>query len=311
VATREQPLLRACRLSAAPVAGVLELIAEERQDWKQRLSWDPSDLGEALELAASARMLVGAAVLRGRRPVAYLSAHVSKDTLRPCSLRIRPDAPPETARVLVDAALGLSEAAGRQVEAQLTAFEHQEALDAAFAARGAGVVAREWLSAALVGELPEGPARSVRPWSSDHLEACAEALSEAHEGGVEALINSAFRSPEAATTYLKDVVRGPGCGYFQPWASSLVVENGRVLGFCLVTTVAPGVAHLPQVAVRPEAQGRGLGAALLDRAWRAARAEGCRRMTLSVSLENQRARSWYVRRGFSRLAALSAYHRAP
>ena len=33
MATREQPVLRACRLSAAPVSGVLELMAEERRAW--------------------------------------------------------------------------------------------------------------------------------------------------------------------------------------------------------------------------------------------------------------------------------------
>ena len=31
-------------------------------------------------------------------------------------------------------------------------------------------------------------------------------------------------------------------------------------------------------------------------------------MTLSVSLDNERARSWYLRAGFRPLAPLSAYH---
>lgn len=309
MATREQPHLRACRLSAAPVSGVLELIAEERQAWRDRLLWDASELGEALELAASARLLAGSAVLEGRHLVAYLSAHVSSETFRPCSLRIRPEAPPETARLLVEAALALPEARPRKLEAQLTAFEHQDALDAAFAAHGAGVVAREWLGAELSVGHAEPASEPLVPWSSEHLDGCAAALAAAHGGGVEALINSAFCSPEAAQTYLRDVVRGPGCGDFQPWASSVALERGRVLGFCLVTTVATGVAHLPQVAVRPEAQGRGLGSALLRRAWGSARAAGCRRMTLSVSLDNQRARSWYRRHGFERLARLSAYYR--
>lgn len=300
--------MHACRLSAAPVSGVLELIAEEREDWKQRLHWDATELGEALHLAASARLLTGSAVLVGRRMAGYLSAHVSQDAFRPCSIRIRPDAPPETARLLVETALALPEAQGRHLEAQLTVFEHQDALDAAFVARGAGLVTRQWLEVAIPEEASGAPSALVRPWSGDHLEACAETLARAHQGGVEALINASFRSPEAAAAYLRDVVRGPGCGYFQPWASSLALENGRVIGFCLVTTVAPGVAHLPQVAVCPEGQGRGLGAALLRRAWRAARAEGCRRMTLSVSLENEMARRWYERSGFRPLARLSAYH---
>ncbi len=308
MATREQPLVRPCRLSAAPVSGVLDLISEEREVWKRRLLWDSSELAEALEAAASARLLAGSAVLVGRNPVAYLSAHVSPEVFRPCSVYIRPEAPPETAQLLVETALELPEVQGRQLEAQLTVFEHQEALDAAFASCGVGVVAREWLGASLRAELPEVASDLIRPWASEHLEGCASALAEAHQGGIEARINSAFRSREAAATYLRDLVRGPGCGYFQPWASSVAVEDGRVVGFGLVTTVAPGVAHLPQVAVSPGAQGRGLGAALFQRAWSAARREGCRRMTLSVSLENERARSWYQRLGFRPLARLSAYH---
>ena len=35
-------MLRACRLSAAPVAGVLSLITEERKLWKERLLWEHS-----------------------------------------------------------------------------------------------------------------------------------------------------------------------------------------------------------------------------------------------------------------------------
>ena len=308
MATREQPFLRPCRLSAAPVSGVLRLMAEEREVWKRRLLWDSSELAEALESAASARLLAGSAVLVGRRPVAYLSAHVSTEVFRPCSVHIRPEAPPETAQLLVETALDLPELQGRQLEAQLTAFEHQEALDAAFASCGVGVVAREWLGASLATELPEADSELVRPWSSEHLEGCAVVLAGAHQEGIEARINSAFRGEEAAASYLRDLVRGPGCGYFQPWASSVALEAGRVVGFCLVTTVAPGVAHLPQVAVSPGAQGRGLGAALFRRAWHAARHEGCKRMTLSVSLENERARSWYQRLGFRPLARLSAYH---
>lgn len=310
VATRQQPSLRACRLADAPLPGVLALIAEERRAWKQRLLWDPQELGDALEMAASVRLLPGVAVLEGRRPVAYASAHSTQAAFRPCSLLIRPDAPPDAAELLVKGLLGLSEAAGRRLEAQLTAFARQDELDAAFAARGVHVEPRRWLHAALEG--PSGRVEvgsSVRPWSTELLGACGAVLAEAHAGGVEARINASFLSEASSAAYLAEVVRGPGCGHFLPWASSVALVDGRVAGFCLVTTVSPGVAHVPQVAVRPGAQGRGLGGALLDRSLGCAAAEGCHRVTLSVSDENRRARGWYEGRGFRCLEPFSAYWR--
>ena len=308
MATRQQPSLRACRLADAPLPDLLGLIAEERRDWRQRLLWDPRELGDALEMAASARLLPGVAVLDGGRAVAYASVHASGASYRPCSVRLRRQAPPESAQVLVEALLALPEAEERRLEAQLTAFEWQDALDEAFAARGVGVARRRWLHASLASEEgTDSPHAAVRPWSGELLEACADLLAAAHAGGVEARINASFEDPSSSAGYLREVVRGPGCGHLLPWASSVAVLGGRVAGFCLVTTVSPGVAHVPQVAVHPRHQGRGLGDALLGRARRCAAAEGCHRVTLSVSEENQRAGRWYEARGFQELERFSAY----
>ena len=69
--------------------------------------------------------------------------------------------------------------------------------------------------------------------------------------------------------------------------------------------------HLPQVAVHPAAQGRGLGRALLARAATVAAGAGRVRLTLSVSCGNLRAAGWYGRLGFEELARFSAYYRDP
>ena len=50
MATREQPLVRACRLAAAPVAGVLELIEEERDELMRDIEGWADEIAETMDL---------------------------------------------------------------------------------------------------------------------------------------------------------------------------------------------------------------------------------------------------------------------
>ncbi len=58
-------------------------------------------------------------------------------------------------------------------------------------------------------------------------------------------------------------------------------------------------AHLSVLAVTAEAEGKGVGSALLDRSEAWARERGSDRLTLSALVTNGRARALYERRGFS------------
>ncbi len=58
-------------------------------------------------------------------------------------------------------------------------------------------------------------------------------------------------------------------------------------------------AHLSVLAVTAEAEGKGVGSALLDYAEAWARARGSARLTLNALVTNHRARAIYERRGFA------------
>jgi GNAT superfamily N-acetyltransferase len=58
-------------------------------------------------------------------------------------------------------------------------------------------------------------------------------------------------------------------------------------------------AHLSVLAVTAEAEGLGVGSALLDRSEAWARERGSDRLTLSALVTNSRARGLYERRGFA------------
>ena len=86
-----------------------------------------------------------------------------------------------------------------------------------------------------------------------------------------------------------------------------VADEGRVLGSVTVELTAkvdptrelvPGEAHLRMLGVAPEAQGQGVGRALVEAAAALARAAGKSRLTLGTRSEMVAARRLYERMGF-------------
>ena len=77
--------------------------------------------------------------------------------------------------------------------------------------------------------------------------------------------------------------------------------GGAVAGF-LVAEVLDGCADVEEVSVRPEAEGRGLGSALLEAAADWARTEGLDGVTLTTFRDVPWNAPFYERRGFRVLA---------
>ena len=80
-------------------------------------------------------------------------------------------------------------------------------------------------------------------------------------------------------------------------------EDGERRGFLHLQThkdflTGALTCHISDIAVTPEADGRGVGRALLDFAERWAKEHRCRFVTLSVFPGNERARRVYERHGF-------------
>jgi ribosomal-protein-alanine N-acetyltransferase len=95
-----------------------------------------------------------------------------------------------------------------------------------------------------------------------------------------------------------------------------LLRTGRVRavsrpdGFAMVQIIAPE-AELLTIAVRPSAQGRGIGAALLRAAMADAAAAGASRMMLEVDCENVPARRLYEAAGFAVDGVRKSYYRHP
>lgn len=80
--------------------------------------------------------------------------------------------------------------------------------------------------------------------------------------------------------------------------------DGRPAGCAFLVTLVDyfnqrSHAHLSVLAVSADAEGRGVGSALIDRSIAWAKSRGSDRLTLSALVTNARARALYERKGFS------------
>ena len=90
----------------------------------------------------------------------------------------------------------------------------------------------------------------------------------------------------------------------------VAVHGGAIVGYAVSWCVIDE-AELANLAVLRSMRGRGVGAALLDRAMDDARLAGCVVMHLEVRDSNAAARGLYESRGFGMVGRRKGYYRAP
>ena len=111
------------------------------------------------------------------------------------------------------------------------------------------------------------------------------------------------RAPEDLWHGDRALVQAWGAGERPDADVRVVRENNTILGVSVVTrgkdllTHVPN-AHLEILAVAPQAEGQGVGSALLNAAQAEARRQGLATMSLHVFSNNQRARRLYEKMGF-------------
>jgi len=105
--------------------------------------------------------------------------------------------------------------------------------------------------------------------------------------------------------YVTQLVTTNACGSFLPEASVTLsgASPAELDGATLLTRLTPDTAHLAQIAIAPDARGRGLARRLLTASLDAARTAGCARATLLVSERNAAAGRLYGAMGFEEVAA--------
>jgi mycothiol synthase len=153
--------------------------------------------------------------------------------------------------------------------------------------------------------LTTGPARTPFPLRQLEVERDAVALHELDAASFSA--NADYR-PESLTAFREQHLETHDLA---PELSLVAEEDGRVVGFLLADRwVKEAVGYVDLLAVHPDRQRHGLGAAMLQTAFGLFAAAGLREGQLGVASDNPRALALYERVGMTLRFQADTYERA-
>lgn len=211
----------------------------------------------------------------------------------------------------------------RRVEAQLPHFRF-EALEPCFRAHGFQGYLRRFMARRLGNPLPPSAAPSssgaaqgsrapegfsILSWERLHDREAAKTLYETYRNHVDAGINDQYSSLAGTTRLIENIVLQQGCGECLPRISRVAIHwpSQQLAGLLAVTAVRPRTAHIPQVAIPPPFQGRGLGTVLMESAFQDLTRQGYEEISLTVTDANIGAVRLYERLGFTTFREFGAF----
>lgn len=282
---------------------VSRLYAAETERWRRDLHWNIASQWATVEAARASGQLPGFIAQSSSGDVLGWSFQVvHHDTLQVGALVA--DSPATTER-LVNVILHSREA---RATASVMMFGYFDApgLHACLAPRGLAAERYRYLQKQLPARTSDSGA-AIRTF--DHADSTAVTdLLVASYDAVDPLRPFAKTGRrDEWVEYVTQLTCVSGCGTFEPAMSPVIpCEFGGLDGAALVTRLAPGVAHLAQVAVHPVVRGRKIGSQLMRDVMAAAQRKGCDRLTLLVSERNEAAGRLYDRLGFVKAATFAS-----
>ncbi|HXK10938.1 MAG TPA: GNAT family N-acetyltransferase [Vicinamibacteria bacterium] len=297
--------MRTRRLRDVSPRELRPLLDEEAASWESELGWDFTDVRAAVAGGAERGTLPGRVVTDGSRAAAY--CYYMVDASRVIVGSIFAGQEHRAQRLedeLVDAVVAdaRGERGSGRVECQ-TLFCTAPSADgrferAGFVGRARHYMRRDLGTTPLPPETSPPPGVTLRPLRRDDLKAAAELVYRSHVGSVDAALNLTYSTLGSCRAFVDTLVVRSGCGRFDPEASRLAEAQWGPVGVLIASRLSRTNGHVCQVSVAPEAQGRGLGAALMATALRAFRGQGLASATLSVTVDNLRAHRLYELLGF-------------
>jgi ribosomal protein S18 acetylase RimI-like enzyme len=310
--------LRVVDLDSVPPAELEGFFRREQALWREQLSWDVSSAVSAFRRAMERGGISGKAVRCGSSTAAYGYFIVEAGRGVMTGLAVAPEWSGEEVGPLLVRSMAreLTDRGVSRIESQFVSFDAPW-LVPSFEAEGFETFVREFrrlpLSAPAPVERPQpfsGPF-VLRPWKSWNLTEASQLMQSAHASGIDARMNELYRSSEGCRSLLTSVLRHRGCGSAVLEASTVArdARTDRAVGFAVVTETSVRKAHLAQLAVAPDFQGRGLGRLLLTRTLERLTEMGYDGLSLMVSRDNRRALDLYRSMGFALVIAFPVFSR--
>jgi GNAT superfamily N-acetyltransferase len=278
------------------------LYEAERRQWLDDLGWDTGEAWSEIEGARTAGRLPGLLAVDDRGSICGWTYFLIDDRVAQVGSLVGES--PEATRALIDSVL--ARAAGHAECVTCFSYTKAPGLEAALTAHGFEVTRYHYLSRTANPLDPFRP-DGAEAWRDGDEKQAADLLRAAY--GSNGRFFAAHGLPREWHRYVHNLVAYPGCGRFDRTATRVLREEGRMTALVMMTALGPGVAHVAQVAVRPEQRGQGLAGKLLDRALALAHAGGRSRATLLVEDGAHAARTLYAHRGFRPCATFIAARR--
>ncbi len=135
-------------------------------------------------------------------------------------------------------------------------------------------------------------------------------ICNSYQGSTDFKLCHDYQSREGCIRFLNNLVKHPGCGTFSPQTSYIVLDSEeQACGVLLTSKISPDTGMIPQISVRNDCQGKGIGSFLLRTYFKDARESGLERITLSVSEANEGACQLYDHLGFQKTRDFHAFVR--
>ncbi len=281
------------------------LFDREREEWEHQLYWDYREPQRVIAAMIDAGSLPGFVALQDGGPVAY-TFHVEvarKGLLGGCFASKVAAGEGAEERLLERSVAALKgNPAIHRIESQFINFREWP-IARFFAGKGFSQFDRCFMVRDC--QLEYSPRRLVaaelRQLSLGDLDEMAKLTLDTYASVIDRKVTYHYQSLAECLEFLSNLVFRPGCGSFLPEASYSArdLRTNDLMGFVLTSRISPQDGHIPQIAVAPAHQGKGLGVELLGRAIRYLDLNGYQRVSLTVTESNSGAFKLYQRFGFS------------
>ncbi|MEE8348520.1 MAG: GNAT family N-acetyltransferase [Acidobacteriota bacterium] len=310
--------LNTVRLTTVGSEQLERIFQQELQCWEKELFWDYQPAISLIKKYVSSRSLPGWAVTNDKgdlfgyayyvvnHPVGYIG-----------NIYVRSEcATAATYALLLDKILYSLSSSSRvqRIESQLFAFNCD--LAPLFKSHDFVAAERHFLSLSLDQlEVDHGKANALKDfrisrWKKKFLQPAAEVIHSSYQQSPDRLLCYDYQSVEGCHRFLLNLIRHPSCGIFTPETSWIALDTrGELCAVLLTSRISPGTGMIPQISVRYDCQGMGIGSVMLRRYFREARKSGLDKITLSVSDANPRAYQLYLRFGFHKQKGFHAFVR--
>jgi ribosomal protein S18 acetylase RimI-like enzyme len=303
--------VRILPISQAQSELVIALMRDEERAWMTELNWDYSPIREILVSFLEHNLLPGLVAIDRKKALAYTYhlIHKHKGVIGTLYASKGGGSQEIVDELLAGAIKSLTDCSEvRRIEAQIMPFNDVKLVDE-FARNGFRHYSRYFLELPLqTYKMPARDADAIVPWDPTLLPQAAEVACKGYLNETDALISEDYGSTPGCESYLRSLVENPGCGTFLPGASYIALDDhSRPCGFIISSRISGGAGMIPQIAIHPSHQGRGVGGSLMRQALGSFQSLGYRSVSLTVTGKNRRAFDWYRRIGFRALKEFGAY----